>query len=57
VRIARSLRTTYEHAVQPVADDRNRWTKRARVAPPVELLLVVHSGRLRPAGGDHRSRD
>jgi len=41
-----SLRTTYEHVVRPAADDRNRWTKRARVAPPLGLLLLVRDDSL-----------
>ena len=39
-------RTSCERVVRPGAGDRNRRTKRARVAPPPGLLLVVLSGRL-----------
>jgi hypothetical protein len=42
----RLLRTTYEHVVGPGADDRNRRTKRARIAPQRGLLLVVLRGRV-----------
>src|SRR5918999_3137864 len=31
----------HEQVVGPDADERNRWRKRARVAPPLGLLLVV----------------
>jgi hypothetical protein len=43
--VGRSLRTTCERVVRPGTDDRNRWTKRARVARGLRLLLVVLSRR------------
>src|SRR5215204_5199606 len=36
------------------ADDRNRWTKRARLGPPLGLILVVRSGHV--IGGEAGSR-
>ena len=37
--------TTCERVVGRGADNRNRWTRRARVALRLGLLLAVHCGR------------
>jgi hypothetical protein len=50
----RSPWTTCERVVGPGADDRNHWTKRARVAPRLGLLLVVPSERPTRLTGDDR---
>jgi len=42
---SRPLRTTCERGLRSGADDRNRWTKRARVPRRFGLLLVVQSAR------------